>query len=243
MATKWENIKTDAINKVSEIVKQATTKFGEIKKNFGDKLDEVKSSLTSKWKSLSTQAFNGAKDLVSQAKSGLSSIGKTISDAITGSKSKVRSALNEVGKVFSQADWSLPKLKMPHIKITGKWGFNPPSWPKFSVEWYKRGGIIDGITPLGMTGGTMHMAGEAGKEMVVPLENTSFTTKIAKAMGQAVDNAMARNNNNNNSNNSNPFVNNNGDIILQVDGREFARCSINQINKLQRESGRTLLDV
>lgn len=242
MATKWENIKTDAINKVSEIVKQATTKFGEIKKNFGDKLDEVKSSLTSKWKSLSTQAFDGAKNLVSQAKSGLSSIGTTISDAITGSKSKVRSALNEVGKVFSQADWSLPKLKMPHIKITGKWGFNPPSWPKFSVEWYKRGGIIDGITPLGMTGGTMHMAGEAGKEMVVPLENTSFTTKIAKAMGQAVDNAMARSNNNN-SNNSNPFVNNNGDIILQVDGREFARCSINQINKLQRESGRTLLDV
>lgn len=242
MATKWENIKTDAINKVSEIVKQATTKFGEIKKNFGDKLDEVKSSLTSKWKSLSTQAFNGAKNMVSQAKSGLSKIGSTISDAITGSKSKVKSALNEVGKVFSQADWSLPKLKMPHIKITGKWGFNPPSWPKFSVEWYKRGGIIDGITPLGMTGGTMHMAGEAGKEMVVPLENTSFTTKIAKAMGQAVDNAMARNNNNNN-NNSSPFVNNNGDIILQVDGREFARCSINQINKLQRESGRTLLDV
>ena len=242
MATKWENIKTDAINKVSEIVKQATTKFGEIKKNFGDKLDEVKSSLTSKWKSLSTQAFNGAKDLVSQAKSGLSSIGTTISDAITGSKSKVRSALNEVGKVFSQADWSLPELKMPHIKITGEWGFNPPSWPKFSVEWYKRGGIIDGITPLGMTGGTMHMAGEAGSELVVPLENTSFTSKIAKALGQAVDNTLTKNYNNNN-NNSNPFANNNGDIILQVDGREFARCSINQINKLQAESGRTLLNV
>ena len=241
MATKWEDIKKDAISKATEIANQATTKFSEIKKTFADKLEETKSNLTSKWKSLSTQALDGGKNIVSQAKSGLSNIGSAISDAITGSKSKVRSALDEVGKVFSQADWSLPKLKMPHIKITGKWGFNPPSWPKFSVEWYKRGGIIDGITPLGMTGGTMHMAGEAGKEMVVPLENTSFTSKIAQAMGQAVDNALARSNNNiSNNNNSN---NENRDVVLQLDGREFARASINSINKLQRESGRTLLDI
>lgn len=248
MATKWENIKTDAINKVSEIVKQATTKFGEIKKNFGDKLDEVKSSLTSKWKSLSTQAFDGAKNIVSQVKSGLSSIGSTISDAITGSKSKVTSALNEIGKVISGVKWKFPEInlpKIPEIDVTwkstdGSTWFPSIKYPSFS--WNARGGIIDGITPLGFANGAMQMGGEAGKEMIVPLENTSFTTKIAKAMGQAVDNAMARNNNNNN-NNSNPFVNNNGDIILQVDGREFARCSINQINKLQRESGRTLLDV
>jgi hypothetical protein len=86
------------------------------------------------------------------------------------------------------------------------------------------------------------MGGEAGSELVMPLENTSFTSKIAKALGQAVDNTLAKNYNNNN-NNSNPFANNNGDIILQVDGREFARCSINQINKLQAESGRTLLNI
>ena len=248
MATKWENIKTDAINKVSEIVKQATTKFGEIKKNFGDKLDEVKSSLTSKWKSLSTQAFDGAKNIVSQVKSGLSSIGSTISDAITGSKSKVTSALNEIGKVISGVKWKFPEInlpKIPEIDVTWKstdgsrW-FPSIKYPSFS--WNARGGIIDGITPLGFANGAMQMGGEAGSELVVPLENTSFTSKIAKALGQAVDNTLTKNYNNNN-NNSNPFANNNGDIILQVDGREFARCSINQINKLQRESGRTLLDV
>ena len=248
MATKWENIKTDAINKVSEIVKQATTKFGEIKKNFGDKLDEVKSSLTSKWKSLSTQAFDGAKNIVSQVKSGLSSIGSTISDAITGSKSKVTSALNEIGRVISGVKWKFPEInlpKIPEIDVTwkstdgSKW-FPSIKYPSFS--WNARGGIIDGITPLGFANGAMQMGGEAGSELVVPLENTSFTSKIAKALGQAVDNTLTKNYNNNN-NNSNPFANNNGDIILQVDGREFARCSINQINKLQRESGRTLLDV
>jgi hypothetical protein len=60
-------------------------------------------------------------------------------------------------------------------------------------------------------------------------------------MGQAVDNAMARNYNNMNNNNNS--TNENRDVVLQLDGREFARASINQINKLQRESGRTLLDV
>jgi hypothetical protein len=60
-------------------------------------------------------------------------------------------------------------------------------------------------------------------------------------MGQAVDNAMRRSYNNTNNNNSG--VNDNRDVVLKVDGRELARASINNINKLQRESGKTLLDV
>ena len=97
------------------------------------------------------------------------------------------------------------------------------------------------MTPLGFANGALQMGGEAGKEMVVPLENTSFTSKIAQAMGQAVDNAMTRNMNNygvsaNNNNDSK-------DIVLKVNERELARASINSINKLQRESGRTLLDI
>jgi BMFP domain-containing protein YqiC len=135
-----------------------------------------------------------------------------------------------------------PKIELPHFKISGGFSFNPPSVPEFSIEWYKRGGIINGITPLGMTGSTMHVGGEAGSEMVVPLENTSFTSKIAQAMGQAVDNAMARNMNNIYGSSYNT-VNDNRDIVLQINDREFARASINSINKLQRESGKTLLDI
>jgi hypothetical protein len=75
----------------------------------------------------------------------------------------------------------------------------------------------------------------------MPLENTSFTSKIAMAIGQAVDNTLAKNYNNKPNNNNNGSENR--DVVLQIDGREFARTSINQINKLQRESGRTLLDV
>ena len=247
MATIWDNIKSDAISRASTIANEASTKFAEIKSKFSGKLDEVKSTLGPKWDNLKTQAFDSAKGIVEKAKSGLSNIGKTIADAITGSKSKVKTALDEVGKLFSGVKWKFPSInlpKLPNLKIEwkeisgNKW-FSAIKYPKLS--WNARGGIIDGITPLGFAGGALQMGGEAGKEMVVPLENTSFTSKIAQAMGQAVDNAMARNYNNQyNNNNSN---NENRDVVLQLDGREFARASINSINKLQRESGRTLLDI
>jgi phage-related protein len=248
MGSKWDAIKSEAVKKCGEMATEAHNKFSDIKGKFTSKMDEVKTALGPKWDNLKTQAFNGGKNIVSQVKSGLSNIGSTIGDAITGSKSKVTSALNEIGRVISGAKWSFPSVnlpKLPKIKIewkelAGNSWFSAIKYP--TLSWNARGGIIDGITPLGFANGALQMGGEAGKEMVVPLENTSFTTKIAKAMGQAVDNAMARNFNNMNGNNSNGF-NDNRDIVLQVDGREFARASINNINKLQRESGRTLLDI
>jgi len=246
MGSKWDSIKTEAVKKCGEMASEAAKAFSDIKKKFTDKLDEVKSTLGPKWDSLKTQAFNGAKNMVSQVKSGLSNIGSTISDAITGSKSKVNSALSEIGRVISGAKWSFPSVKLPKLpkikiewkELAGNSWFSAIKYP--TLSWNARGGIIDGITPLGFANGAMQMGGESGKEMIVPLENTSFTTKLAKAMGQAVDNAMARNYNNNNNNNS---TNENRDVVLQLDGREFARASINSINKLQRESGRTLLDI
>ena len=248
MSTKWENIKKDAIDKAQKIASEATTKFAEIKNSFAKKLEETRSSLTSKWDALKTQASTSASGMVSKAKSGLSNMGQTIADAITSGKSKVNSALNEIGKLISGVKWNFPEIKLPKLpklkiewnEIPGNSWFSAIKYPKLS--WNARGGIIDGITPLGFANGALQMGGEAGKEMVVPLENTSFTTKIAQAMGQAVDNAMARNYKNMSNNNNNSF-NDNRDVVLQVDGREFARASINSINKLQRESGRTLLDI
>ena len=248
MSTKWNNIKTDAISKATEIANNATTKFAEIKTKFSSKMDEVKSTLSSKWDSLKTQASTNASDIVSKAKSGLSNMGQNMADAITSGKSKVSSALNEIGKLINGVKWKFPEIKLPKLpkikiewkELAGNSWFSAIKYP--TLSWNARGGIIDGITPLGFANGALQMGGEAGKEMVVPLENTSFTTKIAQAMGQAVDNALARNYNNqyNNNNNSN---NESRDVVLQLDGREFARASINSINKLQRESGRTLLDI
>ena len=242
MGSKWDAIKSEAVKKCGEMATEAHNKFSDIKGKFTSKMDEIKSTLGPKWDNLKSQASTKASEIATKAGEGFNSISSTASKALETARTSVSNGLSKIGSLFSSTSWSLPKIKMPHFSISGSFSLNPPSVPKFSVEWYKRGGIIDGITPLGFTGGTMHMGGEAGKEMVVPLENTSFTSKIAKAIGQAVDNTMARNFNNS-SNGDSPYVNDSRDVVLQVDGREFARASINSINKLQRESGRTLLDI
>ena len=241
MATKWDSIKSDAISKVTAMANEASSKFAEIKTKLTSKLDEIKSSLGPKWDSLKTQASKAASDISSNFQSGISKLGSNIGSAFNTAKTTISSKLKEIGSTLKNTSWSLPKIKLPHISVSGSFSLDPPKVPKFSIEWYKRGGIIDGITPLGFSGGTMHMGGEAGKEMVVPLENTSFTSKIAQAIGQAVDNTLARSYNNMPNNNNNNSENR--DVVLQLDGREFARASINSINKLQRESGRTLLDI
>jgi len=47
--------------------------------------------------------------------------------------------------------------------------------PHLSVEWYARGGIVDGPTLIG--------AGEAGKEAIIPLErNTGWIKQVAKEL-------------------------------------------------------------
>jgi phage-related protein len=99
-------------------------------------------------------------------------------------------------------------------------GINIPKIPKLA-----RGGIVDGATNFGN-----YIAGEAGSEMIVPLENTGFVEKLASALGTAVMNAMS------NSNTS-------GDIILKLNEIELGRASAKSINKAQRTAGRLLLDI
>ena len=246
MGDKWDTIKTEAIKKCGEISTEANDKFGDIKSKFSSKMDEVKSTLNDKWELLKTQASTGGSNIVSSFQTSISNIGSNLGTVFNNLRQAISDKISDIGKLFTNANWTMkPSIKLPRIKIDNYTElFNGlVKVPKFKVEWYKRGGIIDGITPLGLANGALQMGGEAGKEMVVPLENTSFTSKIAQAMGQAVDNALARSYNNNNNNNNAPYVNDSRDVVLQVDGREFARASINSINKLQRESGRTLLDI
>ncbi|MCI5769771.1 MAG: phage tail tape measure protein, partial [Dorea longicatena] len=46
----------------------------------------------------------------------------------------------------------------------------PPKTPKFSVDWYAKGGILNSPTIFGSNGNSLMGGGEAGKEAVLPID-------------------------------------------------------------------------
>lgn len=72
-------------------------------------------------------------------------------------------------KGFFDFEWELPKIKLPHFSVTGKFGLNPPSIPRFEVKWYANGGILNRPTIFGKNGDNLMGGGEAGPEAVLPI--------------------------------------------------------------------------
>ena len=129
--------------------------------------------------------------------------------------STIKTKLVDKAKNILKFDWSLPKLKMPHLNISGEFSLSPPKVPKFSIDWYAQGGVFDTPTLFPYGNGQIGGLGEAGAEAIVPLENnTKWLDKIAERLqgGRTP-------------------------IYLQVDGKTFAEISVDTINQLTRQRG------
>lgn len=93
---------------------------------------------------------------------GVNAIFGAVADFIKGAIDKI--------KGFFDFDWKLPKIKLPHFKASGEWSLSPLKVPKFSVDWYANGGILNSPTIFGANGDSLMGGGEAGKEAVLPIK-------------------------------------------------------------------------
>lgn len=113
-------------------------------------------------------------------------IKSAISDKINSAKEAVHNAIERI-KSFFKFEWSLPKLKLPHISISGSFSLMPPRAPHFSIDWYskamKNGMILNNPTIFGMMDGKMLGGGEAGSETIVG--TSSLMSMIKSAVGQS----------------------------------------------------------
>lgn len=207
---------------------------------FGERWADVTSVLAnvSSWfGNMFTSAYNAVENAFSSIGGFFSGVWSTVQSIFVNAGQKVgsavggafRSAVNGVlGTIENVVNGFIGMIngvigminKIPGVSLGG---IGYVSLPRLA-----RGGIVDSPT--------IAMIGEAGKEAVVPLENTGFIQTLGRVVSSAVVNAMA-------GISPQSGFSGDGDIVIQIAGHEFGRVAIQEINKEHERAGQTLLKI
>lgn len=218
-----------------------TNIFSKLGSWFGERWNDVTSALSSvsNWfGEMFTNAYNAVKDAFSSIGDFFSGVwetvkgifvnaGQMVGEAVGGAfKSAVNAVLDTIENVVNgfigMINGVLDVVRnLPGLGWIGS--VSTVSLPRLA-----RGGIVDSPT--------IAMIGEAGKEAVVPLENTGFIQTLGRVVSSAVVNAMA-------GVGPQGGFSGDGDIVIQIAGHEFGRVAIQEINKEHERAGQTLLKI
>lgn len=228
-----ENIKTTAAQKVEAIKNTFTEKFNAIKTTISNTLSSIQTTFSSGFQKITSDIQNKLSSMASTITNNMNNAKNAAVNAFNAIKSSASTVMDSAVKVVSNAvsklkgmfnfKWELPKIKLPHFSIKGKFSIDPPSVPKISVDWYQFGGVFDSPTLFPYGNGKIGGLGENGAEAIVPLEkNTEWLDKIAERLNAKQSNTP---------------------IVLQVDGKVFAQTAIGTINNLTKQTGKLALEI
>ena len=178
---KWENLK-ERTSSISDTIKDYTSeKWNALSENvsaiadristyISDKWNYVKESTSNLWGNIKDYIVNIWDNIKDSITTKLQSMWDSVKSKFTGIWDTIKNFVEKIKNCF-KFDWSLPKIKLPHFKIKGKFSLAPPSVPSLSIEWYKKAMndayILNDPTIFGMAGGKLLGGGEAGSETVV----------------------------------------------------------------------------
>lgn len=220
-----------------------TNIFSKLGSWFGERWNDVTSALSSvsNWfGEMFTNAYNAVKDAFSSIGDFFSGVwetvkgifvnaGQMVGEAVGGAfKSAVNAVLGTIENVVNGFIGMINGVIGLINKGLGTFGVSLDSIGYVNLPRLARGGIVDSPT--------IAMIGEAGKEAVVPLENTGFIQTLGRVVSSAVVNAMA-------GVSPQGGFSGDGDIVIQIAGHEFGRVAIQEINKEHERAGQTLLKI
>lgn len=247
-ATRWNDI-TTALSNVgtwfTDMFQKAwnglTGIFANIGTWFGERWNDVTNALANvaTWfGTIFTSAYNAVVNAFSTIGSFFSGVWSTVKSIFVNAGQMVgsavggafRSAVNAVlGTIENVVNGFIGMINGVIGMINKIPGVSLGSIGYVSLPRLARGGIVDSPT--------VAMIGEAGKEVVMPLENTGFLQTMGRVVGGAVVNALGG---------GLPQAggfSGNGDIVIQIGGHEFGRVAIQEINREQERAGQVLLNI
>lgn len=187
----WNGIKTVTSNVFNAIKTTISNIWNGIKTVISNVVNGVKITISNIWNGIKTttsNVFNGIKSTATNVWNGIKS---AILTPIEAARDKVRSIVDSIKGFFSNMKLSLPNIKLPHFKITGKLSISPPSVPKLKIDWYKDGGIMVNPTIFGMNGNSLMAGGEAGPEAILPIDRLQGYIESAMSKTMNVVNLQA----------------------------------------------------
>lgn len=193
LSDKWNAIKDKASETWGNMKEAVKTSWNNMQENIKEKGGGIKGTILALGENY-VEAWKGAFNTIDQLTGGKLSeaLGKVkeilgnIKDAFTEKLNAVKTFVKGViDKIvgFFKFDWSLPKLKLPHLTISGKFSISPPSVPKFSIDWYKKAYdnpvMFTSPTVLPTANGYKGFGDGAGAEVVIGLN------RLQEMVGQA----------------------------------------------------------
>ena len=187
-----KNAKDEATSELKDKKAATDEKIAKATESAQKKLEKAQATYNAACKKLGVNGAAAVKKVVDGAEKPLS---KSLNNIAKKTKSAIGEAVSTTkkgAKALKNAmdfKWSLPKLKMPHISVTG--GKSPygiggkGSVPRFNVEYFKTGGIMTSPTIFGMNGNSWMVGGEAGEEAILPLQE--FYAKLSNILDRKFD--------------------------------------------------------
>lgn len=193
----WEAVKEFIGNAVEAIKTTVVNVFNAVKNTVSNIMNGIKTVFTNVWNSIKSAVTSVVNAIKTAITTPIEAAKNTVSNLLNGIKTTFSTVFNGIKSFLSPVvdwlkgifnfNWSLPKIKLPHFKISGSFSLNPPSVPHFGIEWYKKamddGMILNQPTIFGYNPkSNRYLAGgEAGSETVVGTESLKEMIRNAVA--------------------------------------------------------------
>lgn len=182
-STVWGTITTNVSTTWGTISATASTTWDTIKTTIGTAIGTAKTSVDTDVQGMQTVVDAFKSDGIVGA---FEAIRKGASDKLDALKSHVETAIGKIEGLFSGAKLELPKIKLPHFKISGEFSLKNRTVPSLAVDWYKKAYdnamIFTQPTVLQTPTGYKGFGDGGGGELVVGMNNLMST--IREAVGQ-----------------------------------------------------------